>query len=85
LSSPRAFFKGVSAAEAGETSQNIERTPRLIPALSEPLPPLPLRSGRYDPVRSIFIPFTTPTASPELSPSQRGDDRSHREQSREAP
>ncbi|KDR66931.1 hypothetical protein GALMADRAFT_80309 [Galerina marginata CBS 339.88] len=43
-------------------------SPRSMPPTSAP----PSRSGRYDPVRATFVPFSTPTVSPALSPARTG-------------
>ena len=43
-------------------------SPRSIPRASTP----PSRTGRYDPVRAIFVPFSTRSVSPARSPARTG-------------
>jgi hypothetical protein len=43
-------------------------SPRSIPRTSTP----PSRSGRYDPVRATFVPFSTRSVSPARSPARTG-------------
>lgn len=51
------------AAERGPSLHRDESSPRSIPPASTP----PSRSGRYDPIRALIVPYSTPSVSPTMS------------------